>query len=220
MEQVAAVGRDKGVVVRQPAEDGPERRQEPRPGVEPAFEQFLSVLVGQLPQLLADRGDGVVLLVDRERLARDQLPFLGAEEEHQPHHDRQGRLVEDFLPDPRQQLPAEVLVGPVERVDQDLHRPPHLIAKLISDLLLVGGTLFQQSFEGLILRYAEKSLNRQQAPERPERDRLIEPEVRMPRGVPRGLSDRGVHQHPVLAVRHQPQPHARTVEQLSHPSIR
>lgn len=96
MEQVAPVGRDVGVVVRQPAEDGPERRQQPGPGVEPAFEQLLPVLVGQLPQLLADRGDGVILFVDGKRLAGDEFSFLGTEEEHQPHHHRQRRLVELF----------------------------------------------------------------------------------------------------------------------------
>ena len=52
------------VVVRQPAVDGPEGRQQPAPGVVPALEHLLAVLVGRLPQLLADRGDGVVLVVE------------------------------------------------------------------------------------------------------------------------------------------------------------
>ena len=72
------------VVVSQPAIHRTKRRQEPGPCVVAAFEQFFAVLVGQFPQLLADRGDGVVLLVDRERLAGDQFPFFGTEEEHEP----------------------------------------------------------------------------------------------------------------------------------------
>ena len=141
IEETAAVGRNVNVVVLQAAVHRTERRQQPGPRIVAAFEQFFAVLVGQFPQLLADRGDGVVLFVDGERLAGDQFPLLGTEQEHQPHHHREGRLVQNFFPHPGQQFPAKVLIGPVERMDQHFDRPPHLIAKLVGDFLLVGALL-------------------------------------------------------------------------------
>ena len=51
-----------------------------------------------------------------------------------------------------------VLVGLVERMDQHLDRPAHLIAKLVGDLLLVRGALGQQRFERLVLGDAEEAL--------------------------------------------------------------
>ena len=60
--------------------------------------------VGQFPQLLADRGDGVVLLVHRERLGGDQSSLLRTEEEHEAHHDREGRFVKNGFGNLRNQL--------------------------------------------------------------------------------------------------------------------
>ena len=177
------------------------------------------MLVGQFPQLLADRGDGVVLFVHRERLAGDQFPFLGTEQEHQPHHDREGRLVQNFFLHAGQQFPAKVLIGPVERMNQHFDRPPHLIAKLVGDFLLVRRTLGEQGFQRLIVGDVEEATGRQQPAEGPQRDRFFEPQ----RGVPRGVAGRfalgGIDQHPVFAVGDEPEPHAGRMKQLGHAGV-
>ena len=86
------------------------------------------MLVGRFLQLRHEGRDGVVLVV--EWVAQEQqVPLLGREQEHQPHHDRQGGLVQVGLGDARQQLPAVVLVGPVERLDEHLDRLADLIAQ-------------------------------------------------------------------------------------------
>jgi len=51
-----------------------------------------------------------------------------------------------------------VLVGLVERLDQDLDRLANLIAKLIGDFLLVVSTLVEQGFERFVLRHAEEAV--------------------------------------------------------------
>ena len=63
-----------------------------------ASEDFLAELVGRDPQLLPQRGDGVVLVVEFVA-QQQQFPLLGAEQEHQPHHDREGGFVEFGLSD-------------------------------------------------------------------------------------------------------------------------
>ena len=94
--------------------------------------------------MLPQRADGVVLVV--QVVAQEQqFPLLGAEQEHQPHHDREGRLVENLLVHVGQELPPVVLVGLVERLDQDLDRLADLIAKLVGDFLLVVGALVEQA---------------------------------------------------------------------------
>ena len=51
-------------VVPDAAVDGPEGGQQPAPSIVAAFQHFLAVLVGGFPQLLAERRDGVVLVVE------------------------------------------------------------------------------------------------------------------------------------------------------------
>ena len=60
-----------------------------------------------------------------------------------------------------------ILIGLVERLDQHLDRPPHLIAKLVGDFLLVGRTLGEQGFDRLVVGHAEEPSHRQQACGRP-----------------------------------------------------
>ena len=148
VEEAAAVGRELEPVVLDTAVDGPERGQQPSPGVVAQAKDFLAELVGRDTQLLPQRADGVVLVV--EFVAQEQqFPLLGAEQEHQPHHDGEGRLVENLFVHVGQQLPPVVLVGLVERLDQDLDRLADLIAKLVGDFLLVAGALVEQGFERL-----------------------------------------------------------------------
>ena len=61
-----------------------------------AFQDFLAEAGRRDPQLLPQRGDGVVLVVEFVA-QQEQFPLLGAEQEHQPHHDRQGGFVEHVL---------------------------------------------------------------------------------------------------------------------------
>ena len=113
-----------------------------------------------------------------------------------------------------------VLVGPVERLDEHLDGLADLIAKLVGDFLLVRGALGEHRFQRLVVGHAEEPVDAQQGAERPERDRLLEPERRVPRGEPGRLALRGIDQHPVLAVGDEPQPDAGGVEQFHHPGRR
>ena len=53
-----------------------------------------------------------------------------------------------------------ILVGAVERMDQHFNGPPNLITELVSDFLLVGSTLGEQGFEGLIVGDVEEAAGR------------------------------------------------------------
>ena len=112
-----------------------------------------------------------------------------------------------------------VLVGLVERLDQDLDRLADLIAKLIGDFLLIVGTLVEQGFERFVLRHAEEAVGTEQRAEGPQRDRLLQPEVCVPGDVAGRFVLRGVHQHPVIAVGDDAQPDARVVQQLHHAGV-
>jgi hypothetical protein len=64
-----------------------------------------------------------------ERVAQEQqAPLLGREQEHQPHHDRQGGFIQVSLGDARQQFSPLVLIDLVEGSDDDLDGLPDLIA--------------------------------------------------------------------------------------------
>ena len=116
--------------------------------------------------------------------------------------------------------PAAVPVRPIERLNKHLHRLTHLISKLVGDFLLVLGALSQQPFERLLLGHPEEPVAAQQRSERLEGLRLLQPERGIPRCIPGRLALRGIDQHPLVAVRDQPDPHARVVQQLHHPGIR
>ena len=93
VKEAAAVGREAEFVVLDAAVDGAEGGEQAAPGVVAAFEKFLPVTVGGLPELFPQGGDGVVLVVEVVA-EQEQAFFLGAEEEDQPHHDREGGVVE------------------------------------------------------------------------------------------------------------------------------
>ena len=153
------------VIVSQPAIHRTKRCQQPRPTVVATFEQFFSLLIGNFSKLRGNRGDRVVLLVHGERLGGDKFPFFGTEQEHQPHHDCKRRLIENCLINAFEQFPPVILIGLVERLDQHLNRPSYLIAKLVGNFLLIGSTLGQQSFNGLVVRNAKESGQREEAAE-------------------------------------------------------
>jgi len=207
------------IVVPNPTVHRSERGEQSGPGVVAAFEQFFAVLVGQFPQLLADRGDGVVLFVNGEGFAGNEFPFLGTEKEHQPHHHRERRLVELFGRHVGQEFPAKVLIGSVERMDQHFNRPPHLIAELVGDFLLIGSTPGEQGFERLIVGDVEEPAGREQAAKSSQGDRLFEPEGGIPRGIAGRFALGGIDQHPMLAVGDEAEPDASAVQQLGHAGI-
>ena len=79
-----------------PAVDRAEGREQAAPGIVAAFEHFLTGGIGGGAQLRPQRTHGIVLVVDRG--AEQQQPaLLGREQEHQPHHHRERRLVEQRL---------------------------------------------------------------------------------------------------------------------------
>ena len=137
------------------AVDRPEGREQPDPGIVPPLQDLLAVLVGRLLELGHEGRDGVVLVV--ERVAQEQqVPLLGREQEHQPHHDRQGGLVEFGLGHARQELPLFVLVDPVERPDDHLDGLADLIAQPVGDFLLVRGALREHRLQRLVVRRREE----------------------------------------------------------------
>ena len=105
-----------------------------------ALQHLFAVLVGVLAQLLAQRGDGVVLVVERVA-EQEQAALLGGEEEDEPHHHRERGLVELLLVCAGEQRSVAVLVHAVERLDQHLDGLADLVAELVGDLLLVLGAL-------------------------------------------------------------------------------
>ena len=180
------------------AVDRPEGREQPDPGIVPAFEHFLAVLVGRFLQLGHEGRDGVVLVV--ERVAQEQqFPLLGGEQEHQPHHDRQGGLVEVGLGDARPAV-ARPWSWSARSSDWMMHLDglADLIAKLVGDFLLVRGALLEHRLERLVVGHAEEAVDAEQAAEGPQRDRLLEPEGRVPGGEAGRLPLRGIDQHPVV----------------------
>ena len=218
VEQFALVGGELEPVVLDAPVHRPEGRQQAAPRIVAALQHLLAEVGRRDPQLLPQGRDGVVLVV-KLVAQQEQVSLLGAEQEHQPHHHRQGGFVQLVLGHPLEQRPAAVPVRPVDRVNQHLDRLTHLIAKLVGDLLLVLGALSQQPFERLLLGHAEEPIAAQQRAERLEGLRLLQPERGIPRRIPGRLALRGIDQHPLVAVRDQTDPHARVVQELHHPGI-
>ena len=175
VEQFALVGGELEPLVLDAAVDRPEGRQQAAPRIVAAFQHLLAEVGRRDPQLLPQGRDGVVLVV-KLVAQQQQIPLLGAEQEHQPHHDRQGGFVELVLGHALEQRPAAVPVRPVDRLDEHLDRLAHLIAKLVGDFLLVLGALSQQPFERFLLGHAEEPVAAQQGAERLEGLRLLQPE--------------------------------------------
>ena len=114
-------------------------------------------------------------------------------------------------------LPATVLIGPVNHLDQNLHRMPHLQSQLIGDFLLVIRRWLPAGFPASRHPPPKKPLHPQQTVKRPQGERLIKPQPGIPGGETSRLAARRIHQHPLLAVRHQPQPDLGGMQQLHHP---
>ena len=93
IEETTAIGADLEAIMLHAAVHCAERREEAAPGIAATFKDFLTVLVGDFAELLAERGHGVVLI--EERVAQqEQAAFFGREQKDQPHHDGDGGLVD------------------------------------------------------------------------------------------------------------------------------
>ncbi len=108
-------------------------------------------------------------------------------------------------------------VDAIERLHEHLDGLADLIAELVGDFLLVLCALGVKSGKRLGFCNAQESAQVQQAVKRPECDRLLHPEVGIPRGEAGGLAAGRIDEHPVLAVCDQAERHIRRVEQLHHP---
>jgi hypothetical protein len=65
VKEFAAVGRERGEIVRDAAVDRAKASQQPREGVVAALEHLFAQVVGSLTKLVVKGGNGVVLAVDR-----------------------------------------------------------------------------------------------------------------------------------------------------------
>src|SRR4051812_13097081 len=93
-----------------------------------------------------------------------------------------------------------VAVLAIERRDEQLDRAPDLGAELVGDLLLLAGALRQQLREPLLDRHREKAPRTEQRDERPQRDRLLEPQLAAPRAGAGRLTFARPHERPPRAV--------------------
>jgi len=133
------------------AKDGPEHGEQPGPGVVTAVEHFRTVTIGFFCQLSAQGGDGVAPVVDR--IAEEKQPsFLGAEDEHQPHHHGKPGLVELGGFHVAEEFPIAVLVGLVEALHKHLDRTTDLLAEGVRDLLVMLEGFVQKRFKGVFRR--------------------------------------------------------------------
>ncbi|VBT21724.1 Uncharacterised protein [Burkholderia pseudomallei] len=97
---------------------------------------FKKLLVGYLTQLVPQRRDSVVTVV--QGIAKQKkTTLLGGKQKHQAHHDSESSLVKVPLADTIQETSLLLDVNAVESLNQNLHCLQHLLTKLVSDFLLI-----------------------------------------------------------------------------------
>ena len=205
------------VVMLDTAVDGSKSSQEPAPGVMAMLQNLFAMLIGDSPQLIAKRGDRVVLVIHL-RAEQEQSPLLGGEQENQPHHHGQRRFIKHGFRNVGQELTVAVPVCLIQRLDQRLHRAPNLIAEFVGDFLLILCTLRKQRFQCLILSNPKKAPSRKKAPKGLKSYLFLQPESGVPRHIARRLTTRRIDQHPSLAIGHQTQRNICRVKELHHSS--
>ncbi len=132
VEEIAAVGRYRELVVVNAAVNGSAGGEEPMPGGGAGLED-LGVLEALLLQRLTQRPDGVQLLVVGV-VDWQQVVLLGDEEEHHAHHHGDGGFVDLVWLDVLEKGAAPVTISPGDGVDEQLGRPADLRAELVGDL--------------------------------------------------------------------------------------
>lgn len=217
IEQGAAIGAQAQPVVGNTAVHGAEGGEQAAPGIEPAFQDFLALGIGLGAQGRSQGGDGVVVVP--QRLPQQQeAAFLGVEQEHEPHHHRQGGLVQLRLGHMAQQVAAALeTVDAVDAADQHLHRRPHLTAELVGDFGLILGALDQERRQPVGLGHADHPLHAEERPESPEQLAFLTPVLGIPGGRAGRLSRPGMHQHPRLAIGQQAKRNTGTLQEFDGP---
>ena len=183
VEEVAAVGRDRQLVVVHAAVHGPARGQQAVPGRGTALED-LGVLEALPLQRLPQGAHRVEILI-MAIIDGQQVVLLGDEQEHGAHHHGDRRFVDLVRCDAGEQRSAPSPVGPRDGVDQQLGGPAHLGAELVGDLGLRAGGLHEQRRRSVPLGRAGETPRMQHRPERVQQDRFGG-ELRRPPGAPAG----------------------------------
>ena len=215
VEQVAAVGRERGEIVLDAAVDGAEGGQQAGKGVVAAFEHFFAQAVGGLAKLVVQGGDGVVLAVDRVGDGQ-QVALFGEEEEDQPHHQSERGFVDVLAGEAVEEGAAAFAVGAVERGDEHLHGAAHLAAERDGDFLLVLQAAAVEGVERLLGRAVEEGAGGEEVAESAQGEALVKPQFGAEIGKAGGLAGLGVDQGEALAVGDQAERDARGVKQLRH----
>ncbi|HEV7522411.1 MAG TPA: hypothetical protein VGP89_15010 [Candidatus Angelobacter sp.] len=154
--------------------NGAKGRQQPGPGIITALQNFFTVKVSYVLQLLTQGGDGIILVINR--LAQvEQAALFCRKQKDQPHHDGKGGIIEALLVHALEQHAVRTLVKLVERLDEDFHRVADLVTKLVSDLLLVTGAFLQQFKKSFFRRHTKEASYAQERKKGTERDWLINP---------------------------------------------
>jgi len=87
-------------------------RQQAAPRIVAAFQHLLAKVVRRDSQLLPQGRNGVVLVI-KLVAQQEQVSLLGAEQEHQPHHHREGGIVQLVLGHSLEQSTTAVPIRPV-----------------------------------------------------------------------------------------------------------
>ena len=197
------------------AVDSAERGEQPTPGVMTAFEDFLALLVGAFAEQFAQGGDGVVLVV-KGIAKEEQAAFICGKQEDEAHHHRESAVVNRLLTHVGEERAARLGVQAVERLHEHLDGPADLIAELLGDFLLVLAALGVERGEGFRFGDAQEAAQVKQAVESAKRERLLHPQVGIPRGEAGGFATGRIDDHPLLAIGHEAERHVRGVEQFHH----
>jgi hypothetical protein len=213
-ERAAVSGQAHGIVLHA-AMDGAEGGEKAAPGIRATLQHLLTALVGDFPQLLAQGGDGVVAVV--EGLAEPQEAFFfRTEEEHEPHHDGEGGIVDLRLLQACEKGAVGLDVEPVEVTHEKLDGLTHLSAEGVGDFVLVLQTGPQQRGGCVVIGDAEEAMLAEQGLEGAEGDGLLKPEVGKPRGEAGGFVLRREDELPFLAIGDEPEGEVGGMELLHH----
>ena len=166
IEEVAVARRQMQPVRLGAVVEQPEQHQELRPGAVPLVHRVR--MEGRiLAQALVETGERVVAC---EGLAvRQQVAFLGVEQEDEPQDDGQQRVVDivgTLSQRTAQQFAVRCVVGRLEPAQQLVERVQHLLGQPLAHLVLEAPAVGEQRREALLARQAEESGLAQQQPQR------------------------------------------------------
>ena len=214
IEQRAAERRQPERFVFNAPEHGAEHSEQSCPGIVPTFQDLVAEAFLFLAQLGAQRGDGVVLIVNRFS-EQQELPLFGAEQHNEPHHDGEPGLIKLRRRDVLQKLAVTILVGAIQRLHQDFDGAAHLFPKRVGDFVLMFERAQEQGFK-CAFRRAEAPTDFQQGNERLQGDRFLLPDAREPCAQAGTAIGRHADNGPALAVGNQSDTDASSSAQHGH----